>query len=434
MQAKVSWVRRTMLTAAALIAVSPLLAQCGGLPGVPGVPGIPGGGKCPDMADPAALAEFDWAGNFKLDAKLAGDIKSGVIAAVNLEQVTKGIDADLKTGCGGLAKDLGATGEFKSGEEACKAAAKAVTDIKAKLGANAKIGVDIIPPQCSASLDAYANCAGKCDASVTGPSAKVECEPGKLQGECSAQCEGSCDMQAAAKCDGTCSGKCDAAIKGSCSGTCDGKCDGKAGKTSCAGVCDGKCDADVQGECKGSCQGSCKMKAKAECKGTCTGSCSVEMKAPKCTGEVKPPKMSAECKAQCDAQVNAKLECSPAKVAVKVDGAADAKVVAQYKGAIEKNAPIILKVALGMGDKAAKMGESVKGVVDNVQGSVQGAVSAAGSDPMKAASMGSLAACVGGPFKGAIEGAAGLQGSLKASVEVKASFSASGSASGSAGK
>lgn len=433
MQAKVSWVRRTMVTAAALIAVSPLLAQCGGLPGVPGVPGLPGG-KCPDMNDPAALADFDWAGSFKLDAKLGASIKAGVIAAASLDQVTKSIDADLKTGCGGLATDLGAGSEFKSGEEACKAAAKAVTDFKAKLGAGAKIGVDIAPPKCAASLDAYANCAGKCDVNVKPGSAKVECEAGKLQGECSGSCEGSCDLQAAAKCDGTCSGKCDVAIKGSCGGKCDGKCDGKPSKASCSGVCDGKCDGDVQAECKGNCSGSCKMKAKAECKGTCSGSCSVEMKAPKCTGEVKPPEMSADCKAQCDAQVSAKLECSPARVIVKIEGAADAKAVGQFKGAIEKNAPIILKVALGMGEKAAKMGESVKGMVDNVQGSVTGAVSAAGSDPMKAATMGSLAACVAGPFKGAIGGAASMQGSLKASVDVKASFSASGSASGSAGK
>src|SRR5439155_3575700 len=124
------------------------------------------------------------------------------------------VDADLKTACGGMAKVLGATGEFKDGTEACKAAIKAMGDVKAKMGAKATIALDIKPPHCEASMDAMADCAGKCDASIKPGSAKVECEPGKLSGECGGSCEGSCDMKASAKCEGTCQGKCDVAIKG----------------------------------------------------------------------------------------------------------------------------------------------------------------------------------------------------------------------------
>lgn len=429
MNSKSSWIRRA--TGVAIfggLAVAMTAQGCGGLPSVPGVPTT--GGKCPDMANVEALADVDWAQAFPgLDAKLAADLKVGVPAAVELKQFAAGIDADLKTGCSGLAKDLGASGDFKSGKEACEAAAKAVGEFKAKLGAKASIGVDVEPPKCGASMDVMAQCTAKCDANFKPGEAKIECEPGKLQGECSAQCEGSCELSAAGKCEGECSGKCDAQIKGKCAGTCDGKCDGKAGKTSCGGVCEGKCDADVQGECKGQCSGSCKLKAKAECKGTCTGSCSAEMKAPKCTGQVKPPQASAECNARCDAHANAKLECTPAHVVARVTGEGDAKLMAQFRGAIEKNFPVIAKVSLGMVEKAPKLAGSVENVVKGVQGSVQAAVSGASSDLSKAAMMGSLSACVVDPFKGAIEAAAGVTANVQASVSVNASFKASGSAS-----
>ena len=399
------------------------------MPAVPGVPTT--GGKCPDMANVEALADFDWSAGFPgIDAKLAADLKAGVPAAVELQQFGASIDTDLKTGCGGLAKDLGAAGEFKTGKEACDAAAKAVGDFKAKLGAKATVGLDIEPPKCGASLDVQAQCTGKCDATFKPGEAKIECEPGKLQGECSAQCEGSCEASGGMKCDGQCSGKCDAQIKGKCSGTCDGKCDGKPGKASCSGSCEGKCDADVQASCSGSCSGSCQMKAKAECKGTCTGGCSAEMKAPKCTGQVKPPQASAECNAKCDAHANAKLECTPAHVVVRMDGVADAKLQAQLRGAIEKNVPLIAKVALGMVDKAPRLAGNVQTIVQSVQGSVQAAASGASGDIGKAATMASLTACVTVPFKGALEAAGGVTGNVQASVSVSASFSAKGSASG----
>lgn len=409
------------LTAAACLVV-PLSVQCGGnMPNVPGVD-IPGAGKCPDMANVDALADFDWAGAFKIDAKLAGELKGGVVAAVELQQFAASIDADLKTGCGGLAKDLGGTGDYKSGEEACKAAAKAVGDFKAKLGAKASCGLDVDPPKCGASLDAYAKCEGKCDANFKPGEAKIECEPGKLQGECSGQCEGSCEASGGAKCQGECNGKCDATLKGKCAGTCDGKCDGKPGKAECKGTCEGKCDAEVKGECSGSCSGGCQMKAKAECKGTCTGSCSVEMKAPKCTGQVKPPQASAECNARCDAHASAHVECTPAHVVAKCEGAADAKLQAQLKGAVEKNFPVIAKIALGMPERAPKVAANVEAMVKGVQSSVQGVAGAGVSGA-------ALAACVAAPFKGALEAAAGVTANVQASVSIKASVEAKGSAS-----
>jgi hypothetical protein len=421
-----TWFKKTSLSVAVVALLSPLVTQCGGgLGGLPGADMVPGAAKCPDLTNVDALADFDWAGNFKIEADAAAKIKSGVIASVEIESFAKAMDADLLTACGGIAKDLGAAGEFKTGEEACKAAAKAIGDVKGKLGASAKLAVDFDPPKCGASMDVFANCAGKCDGSVQGPEAKGTCEPGKLQGECSGQCEGTCDMSAAGKCDGTCNGKCDATIKGKCGGICDGKCDGKASKGQCAGTCEGKCDADMQGSCSGQCSGSCQLKAKAECKGTCTGSCSGEMKAPKCTGEYTPPKVNAECKAQCDARANAKVECTPARVMVRVVGGADAALATNLQKTLEKNLPLVLKVAVGMGERAVKLVGNVQSVVEGVQGSVTAMTSNPPQDPVKAAALASLGACVAGPFKGVADAAGSIKGSVSASVEVKGSISGS---------
>jgi hypothetical protein len=415
----------------AVVAALPLIANCGALPGgVPGVPGVPGAGKCPDLKDPAAIMSFDFAGNFKLSADVGAKLKGATAAAVDINALAAQIDGDLKTACGGIAKDLGATGEFKDGQAACEAAIKAIGDVKAKIGGSAKITLTMKPPVCRASMDAMADCAGKCDAKLSGGKAKVECEPGKLSGECGAQCEGSCDMSASAKCDGECSGSCDAEFKGSCSGTCNGKCDGKDSKGSCAGECHGKCEGGTaKGECKGKCGGSCKLKAAAKCEGTCNGKCSVEMKAPKCTGEVKPPEMSADCKAHCDASVSAKAECTPAQVGIAMSGKGDAEAFGKLKATLEKNLPLVLKVAIGMGDKVGKLAANAKAVVE---GGVSTMTEVAGKGGGAAALNGAaLTACLGETFKGAASAAGSIQANVKVSASVSAS--ASGSAGGSAG-
>jgi hypothetical protein len=394
-----------------------------------GVPGIPTGGGCPNFASAEAVARVDFAHEFKLKADVAHKLKAGVEGAVELKAFADRIDADLKVGCGGLAKDLGKDERFEDGRSACRAAIQAMDDARAKLGASARVVLEASPPHCAASMDAMEDCAAHCDASVKPGTAKVECEPGKLSGECSGECSGSCDMSAAGSCEGTCEGSCNASFKGSCGGECVGKCDGKDSKGACAGTCEGRCESHASGQCKGKCSGRCELKAKAHCGGTCTGSCSVAMKAPKCTGEVTPPKMSAECKAHCDAKVEAKLECKPANVVVRIKGAADAKAANAYRLALEKNLPILLKIAVGMGRRAESAAANVHAVVSGLQGSVD-AIGKSSSDGIAGAR---LVACVAAPFKEAIDAAASVQASVKVSVDVKASASASGKAGAKAG-
>jgi len=382
-------------------------------------------GGCPDVTSIEAIASIDFVKEFGLDVATAGQIKGGLQASAQLEAFAGKLDADLAAACGGLATDLGKPGDYKKGPDACKAAIAAMGEIKAKIGASAKISLAIEPPRCSASLDAMAECVGKCDASVDPGSLEVKCEPGKLSGSCEAECSGTCQMEAAAKCEGTCQGSCDAKFSGTCGGECNGKCNGKTQKGgACSGKCEGKCSAQAEGSCGGSCSGSCKLKAAAKCSGTCTGDCSVAMKAPKCEGKVEPPKASAECNASCETEVSAKLECTPAKVSLVIEGGADAAAVAQFKAAIEKNLPAVLKIAIGMKDSAMSVAGNVKAVI----GGVQKVVVKLKSDPKIGAR---LTACVAAPFKGAIDAAASVTANVDVSVEVKASASAS--ASGSAG-
>jgi hypothetical protein len=414
---------------AAVLFTSPFLMDCG-KKGMPGMDKVPGGGNIPGGC-PAdiASAEAVMKANFGLQGELEGKVKAALAAGANLQKLAAEVEGEVATACGNLAKDLGADakdikpkddGPGKKAEAACNAAVKLINDFKAK--AKGTLKVDVKPPVCSASMNAMADCSAKCDANVKPGSAKVECEGGKISGECSGKCEGECTVQAGAQCEGTCSGECSgecsAEISGKCDGTCDGKCDGNTSKgAKCAGTCEGKCKgtakANCSGTCKGTCSASCTATAKGQCKGECSGKCDVEMKAPKCSGEVKPPEMSAECKANCDAEVSAKMECRPASVVAKIDGAADMQAANKLKAALQANLPALLKVTMGMKGKLESVTKNVEASIKGVEAAVQGG--------------GDAALKVGACFVGSVKAQA--EASVQIDVSVKASASASGSAS-----
>ncbi|MCU0658916.1 MAG: hypothetical protein MUF64_27775 [Polyangiaceae bacterium] len=401
---------------AAMLA-APVLVNCGKLGNM-----VPGG-KCDvDVANIDAIAKADWAATLKVDAKIGAQIKGGLQAALNLKNLAAEIDGQLKVACNGLAKDLGAP-EGKDAQEAGKGAMKVMGEVKAKMGANIKIALDFQPPKCSASMSAMADCSGKCDVQATGGKAEVKCEGGEISGTCDAKCEGSCELEAGAKCEGECGGSCGAEMKGTCNGTCDGKCDGKDSKgAECKGTCEGKCSGEIKGECKGECKGGCQLKAGGSCKGSCSGKCSVEMKAPKCSGKLEPPKVSAECKASCDAQVSGKVECTPVRVGVKVEGSADASAQAKFEGAIKNNLGGVIKIAVGMKDRLEGVAASGKAVIDGVQAAAKAGAKGGAQGALK------ITACIAAPFSAAFDAVASVKANVNVSVDVKASASASGSA------
>ena len=89
------------------------------------------------------IDKFDFAANFKLKADVGAKIKAGVGAAVEMKALADKLDADLLTACGGLAKDLGDTGTYTNGQDACKAAINVMGTVKAKMGAGVSIKLDI---------------------------------------------------------------------------------------------------------------------------------------------------------------------------------------------------------------------------------------------------------------------------------------------------
>jgi hypothetical protein len=383
-------------------------------------------GGCPDISTVDAIAKLDFGEEFAFEGPVGAQVKAGVIAAASLKDLAASIDADLKTGCAGLAKDLGAVGEYKAGAEACQAAGKAMGDAKAKMGANVSIALDVKEPVCSVSMGVVSNCAGKCDASLKGGKAEVKCEGGDLSGKCAADCSGKCDLSAPASCTGTCDGSCDADFAGSCSGLCDGVCDGKkmTKAASCSGKCQGKCDAKGTGECSGKCSGTCEISGSAKCEGTCTGKCSVELKEPVCSGTVIPPKMSADCKASCDANASANLSCTPAIIGVRIIGSKDVELAARYKAAMEANLPRIIKVAIGI---VPKLGDVLVNAKTTIEGGIAAGKAAAAGRATAAAHIGQ---CLLTPFEGAISAIGDVQAGVKISVDVQASASASGSGKG----
>ena len=83
------------------------------------------------------------------------------------------------------------------------------------------------------------------------------------------------------------------------------------------------------------------------------------MKAPKCSGEVKPPEMSAECKGNCDAKLSAELECTPPMVQIAFEGSVDVQAAAKLRTALEANLPALIKVSVGMKASVEKAMASV---------------------------------------------------------------------------
>lgn len=375
------------------------------------------GGGCPNLSNAMAVANLDFAKEFGLDGDAAAKLKSAVKASVELKGISAKIRGDLKTACGNLATDLGAD-PGNSAQSACEAAAKAIEEIKAQAGG--KFSLELVPPQCSASIEAMGSCAAECDASIDPGSVDIKCEGGELSGQCDAKCTGSCYAEAGANCSGTCRGECTADFRGTCNGECDGKCDGKptGGAASCKGKCEGACSATGKGTCKGQCKGKCELKGAANCEGTCTGKCSVTMTQPRCTGEIVPPEMSAECKAECDAQLSADLHCTQPSVGAKFTGAKDAEAAAKLSAALRAHLPAILKVSMGMKNSVVKASGNIKTVAEGVLGSVEEIAKGSAKAAAK------VTMCVGKPLKAAVEAAADIQADVQVSAEVQASAGA----------
>lgn len=418
-----TWNRWKMVaTPVALLGLaSPMMINCGSI----AMPGALG-----DIADAASgCDEFDNGGiaNLKIQggAAVEGKVKGFLTAAADMKKLTTDVEIGLIASCGQLGADLGmdkASLEAKpdNGEGAKKVCEAVSAKISGMLGANgsAKLEVAVDPPKCYADIDFMTSCFGECGSPISGGELSASCEGGEISGKCDAECKGACTVEAGGQCAGTCkascTGSCDAGFKGTCGGKCDGKCDGKNTKGTCAGTCEGKCDAKAEGTCSGSCDGSCsgscEMKAAAKCEGSCSGGCSAEMKAPKCSGEFKPPKVDPSCQMSCAAKGMAHMTCDPPNVRIVANGKADTELKSVI-AALQKSLPAILKVQLGMGEKAIAQAKALgEGAVE-----LKDVATSAGAKAL---------VCIGAA------GSAAVQASASLKVNVSASASVGGSVKG----
>lgn len=311
-----------MQRGAVVSAVVLLLAGCPSV-GIPGknLVSSPSGGSCSEDLGADAAAQ-------KVEAFLA--------ASASYKATAEGVSTKLVEACTSMGAELGVEVQGDDPKSACGAvAAKIEEEAKAVREAKVKARLDVVPPQCNVQAEAFASCAAECDVNVEPGQVELACEGGELRGGCSAECSGSCSVAASAKCEGMCEGQC------------EGTCSAKDASGACAGSCDGTCKGQCVAEVKGSCQGQCR------------GGCSVEFTEPVCTGSFKPPNVSAECQASCDARLSAEVSCTPAEVSFALEGDLKGDMearAAKLKAALEAGLPAVLALQVQL-EKLAASGQ-----------------------------------------------------------------------------
>jgi hypothetical protein len=374
--------------------------------------------RCPDLGKADELAAFDFAREYVLSRDAADKLKAAALAAMEIGQLADKLDAELGIACASISHDLGNKGDWRSGNEACAAAIKAVHDARAKLGPRANAQLVVRQPLCVVDASLMTKCASICDSSVPADKAKAECE--QKAGRCEGNCDGLCEPKGAAKCDGACSGVCEGAMKGSCGGRCRGTCDGRPSTGSCAGTCSGTCDRGAtNGECRGQCTGSCKPRAPAICDGLCAGACSVELTDTKCAGDFKAPEVSTDCRSRCELAVINQTECSTPQVGLVITGAKDRDTESAMKSAVDKSFPGLLKILFEVGtDKGGKRVLNAQAVIEGARSGF-GDMARSGGKATASASQAQLEKCFDEPFKKAAASAALVKTGLDQALGVR---------------
>ena len=404
--------------AVSLCAVALVAAACGSSKKAAAPVAVPKvSDHCPDLAKSDELAAFDFATEYVLSRDAAEKLKAAALAAMEIETLAEKLDADFGIACAQIAHDLGDKGDWRSGNEACAAAIKAVQEARAKLGPKVQTQLVVRKPLCLTDAALVTKCASICDSSVPAGKVRAECE--QSAGRCDGNCDGTCEPKGGAKCDGICSGACEGPIKGTCGGRCVGTCDGKRVNGGCLGVCVGTCDRGaMSGECKGSCTGSCKLAKPGICDGLCAGACTVELADAKCAGDFKQPEVSTDCRARCDLAVINKTECSTPQVGYVVVGAKDRETGETIKAAVDKSFPALLKILEEIGDKGTKRVLNAQAVIESARTGFKD-MARSGGKATAAASEAQLAKCFDEPFKKAAATATAMKTGIDQAVGVR---------------
>lgn len=317
----------------------------------------------------------------------AQKVEAFVGSAAAFHQSATELNNGLRDGCMQIATALEIPQSELSGGEGpegtrriCERASRQLREEITSLRASGHLSMrlDVQPPRCDVSVDAYGRCAADCDVNYRPGSAEIRCEGGELRGTCSAQCTGSCAVE----------------VNGTCNGTCEGQCSA----------------TDAQGRCTGTCQGRCVAQASGSCGGECRGGCSVAFTEPRCTGRVQPPQMNADCRAACDARLSAQASCQPGRAVLAIDGAVASDLEARVRR---------VRAALGSGFGAVLM---VKERVERTARTGEALARAIAELPSAAQGVGVAAvACAASSVAAVTESVASVNVSVQVSVQVSAS-------------
>jgi hypothetical protein len=329
------------------------------------------GFSCPSDSEAGGVVE----GN----ANISGlpSVDAFFSAVLSFETTANGVSDGIQAQLDAIRADFGVQGDLAAG-------------IKSQLDANleAALQIEYHPARCAVDAQATLEASAKCDASVMGGKASVECKGScdaelSASAKCDAKAELYCTMTAPElKCEGECQGSCTAKIEGAakCDGTCKGSCDGQCSgyikdtmgnlvcNGSCSGMCTGSCEAELKAaaSCMGTCRGECTAKAptggcaggiRAECRAMANASFSCQGH---CEGEFEPPKVKAECEASAKAQAKLNVQCTPPSMQVKYafKATADAKFKAALTSLLNVRLPA-LGQAVARANIVAKAGDDL---------------------------------------------------------------------------
>jgi len=410
--------RASVSRAAVFCVIAAIVAACGGSRKVdhPDVSGTVSE-RCPEPARGDELAAFDFAKEYALSRDAAEKLRAAALAAMEVGVLADKLDAEFGIACAQIANDLGDKGDWRSGNEACAAAIKAVQEARAKLGSKAQTQLVVRQPVCLTDAALVTKCASLCDSSVPAGKVRAECE--STAGRCDGNCEGACEPKGSTKCDGVCSGTCEGPMKGTCGGRCVGTCDGKRVNGGCLGVCVGTCERGaMSGECKAPCAGTCKLAKPGICDGICAGTCTVELADAKCVGEFKQPEVSTDCRARCDLAIINKTECSTPQVGYVVVGAKDRETGEAMKTAIDKSFPALLKILEEVGEGGTKRVLNAQAVIESARTGFK-EMALSGGKATAGASEAQLVKCFDEPFKKAAATATTVKTSIDQAIGVR---------------
>ncbi|MEQ8886925.1 MAG: hypothetical protein RID93_04780 [Sandaracinaceae bacterium] len=327
----------------------------------------------------------------------ANEFETFMSATWEFHQAAVETQETLLTACQDMGRALEMPAAALSGSgpegtrEVCTRVAETLRTEWQAVGADTSYTVEIqtTPPRCEARFEAYASCAGRCDVNVQPGELEMRCEGGEIRGQCSGGCTGQCAVEVQAQCSGT------------CEGICEGECSQRGPNGECAG------------RCQGTCRGECVTDASASCSGECRGSCSVEWQEPYCTGHYDPPQVNADCRAACEASVEAQMECRPGQAEVIVSGGPGPEAQARLEKVRAAVRAGLASVQL-VHERVERMQRSGRVIIDSMQ-NLPDAIRTVGV---------SAAACSAGALSDLQQSLASVSVSVEVSVSVSASVNA----------